>query len=61
MTETSPWSAQRYFIVDVEGNGAHPHAAPRPKRSAGEAPRGVLEDLGEDALGCRAHTAQYCL
>jgi exodeoxyribonuclease X len=24
VTETSPWSAQRYLIVDVEGNGAHP-------------------------------------
>ena len=24
MTEAASWSAQRYLIVDVEGNGAHP-------------------------------------
>lgn len=32
-----------------------------PTRSAGEAPRSVLEDLGEDALGCRAHAAEHRL
>ncbi len=32
-----------------------------PTLSAGETPRGVLEDLGEDALGCRAHAAEHRL